>query len=147
MHTDHFERRREPGILLSTDRSLLDLDTVERFIRDTYWAASRRRELIERSIEQSLTFGMYENGRQIGFCRFVTDYATFAWFCDVYVDPNERGRKLGTWMVQSAHEHPAIANIRVSVLGTRDAQELYKKIGYVLLPAPERWMEKRAPTS
>lgn len=77
---------------------------------------------------------------QVGFCRWVTDRATFAWLCDVFVDTPHRSRGLGVFLVRTAMEHPDVAGLRL-VLGTRDAHELYRRFGFDALAAPERWME------
>jgi GNAT superfamily N-acetyltransferase len=129
--------------LISTDKAKLDLERIVSFLGASYWAAERTRETIERSIANSLVFGVYDDGVQIGFARAVTDTATFAWICDVFVDEEYRGRGLGTWMMQHVMAHPEIAELRLVMLATRDAHELYRPFGFVELPQPNRWMERR----
>jgi GNAT superfamily N-acetyltransferase len=137
MHLDGFE--------LSTDRSRLDLDRVEVFLRASYWAAERPRDVIARTFEHSLCLGLYriEDGLQVAFCRAVTDYSTFAWIADVLVDPDLRGLGLGKHMVQSLVGLPELAGVRL-VLQTNDAHSLYAHFGFHPLSHTERWME-RAP--
>jgi GNAT superfamily N-acetyltransferase len=128
---------------ISTDPSKLDIDCIVRFLGASYWAAKRSRAAIELSIRNSLSFGMYDKGVQIGFARAVTDDATFAWICDVFVDEAYRGRGLGTWLMANVVAHPSIRELRLVMLATRDAHELYRPFGFTEVPLPERWMERR----
>ena len=138
---------RRSGHLVSTDPSLLDLDAVERFLRDSYWAPDRPRHTIERSVAASLPFGLYRDDAgaltQVGFARVITDRATFAWLCDVYVAETARGAGLGTWLVACVLEHPDLRELKRILLATRDAHGLYAKLGFGPLAAPDRWMERR----
>ena len=93
-----------------------------------------------RAVENSLSFGLLEDAKQIGFARVVTDWATFAWLCDVYVLEGYRGRWLGDWLVASVLEHPDLRGLRRIVLDTRDAHGLYRRDGFEQLQTPERWM-------
>jgi GNAT superfamily N-acetyltransferase len=133
------------GYWVSDDRSLIDVATVHKWLSvQSYWAQGRSYELVARSLENSLTLGLYRpDGGQVGVCRWVTDYATFAWLCDVFVDATERGMGLGVFLVGTAMAHPDVEDLRLQVLGTRDAHELYRRFGFVTVPAPERWMERR----
>lgn len=135
----------EDGYTLSTDPDRLDLDKVYTWLStDAYWAIGRSREVVERAFAESLAFGVYRpDGGQVAVCRAVTDWATFAWLCDVYVDRAERGRGLGTWMVGAACDALTARNNFRLVLATNDAHGLYAKLGFVPLPYPERWMELR----
>jgi GNAT superfamily N-acetyltransferase len=127
---------------VSTDKTRLDLDLVHRWLsQESYWAEGRSRSIVERSIENSVTFGVYWGDEQVGFARAVTDYATFAWLCDVFVDPKHRGRGVGKLLVQSATEHPELCGLRRMLLATRDAGGLYETYGgFHVLKTPERWM-------
>ena len=118
---------------ISDERARLDVDVVHGFLsRESYWARGRSRERVERSIEHSLAFGVYRgDGRQVGFARVVTDRATFAWLADVFVVPDERGRGLSKWLVECVLAHPELQNLRRWILATRDAQELYRRYGFV----------------
>ncbi len=128
---------------LSTDRSRLDLDRIEAFLRASYWAPDRPRDVIERSVANSLCLGAYsrDDGLQVGFCRVVTDNETFGWLCDVFVDEAHRGRKLGEAMVQTLIDLPQLKGLRL-LLATRDADGLYAKYGFVPLPSERIWMQR-----
>jgi GNAT superfamily N-acetyltransferase len=132
------------GFLISTDPARLNLDAIERLLRSSYWAADRPRDAIERSVRNSLCFGLYDlrNGNQIGFTRAVTDYATFAWLCDVIVDEAYRSRGLGKWMMETIFLDPALAGIGRWILATLDAEKLYGRYGFTSLARAERWMER-----
>src|SRR4051812_10082180 len=98
---------------ISCERARLDLDLVSDFLsNDSYWARGRSRERVERSIENSLPFGLYKGDGQVGFARVVTDYATFAWLADVFVLDSERGRGLGLWLVETVMAHPELGGVR-----------------------------------
>jgi GNAT superfamily N-acetyltransferase len=135
------------GVVVSTEKSRLQVDFIHDLLSNhAYWALGRTREVMERAIEHSLCFGVYEGSRQVGFARVVTDYATFGWLCDVIILESQRGRGLGKWLVECVVAHPALAGIRRLLLATRDAQGLYREYGgFVPLAAPERWMERRTP--
>ena len=135
------------GYVISTDPSMLDLDAVHSFLQRSYWAADRSLETARRSIEHSLNFGLYRaaDRRQVGFARVVTDFATFAWLCDVFVGEEHRGRGLGVWLMQTVVAHPGLQGLRLWLLGTRDAHGLYQKVGFERLGAPDRWMWKLGP--
>lgn len=98
--------------------------------------------MIERSIKHSLNFGVYDGKRQIGFARVVTDFAIFAYLCDVFVHEDYRGQALGKWMMESILAHPELQGLRRWCLLTRDAHGLYNQFGFTELSDPLRWMEK-----
>ena len=141
------EEWRRDGYLISTDPSMLDIEAVHGFLQRSYWAADRPLETVRRSVEHSLNFGLYQAGdpRQVGFARVVTDFATFAWLCDVFIDEAHRGRGLGVWLMETVAGHPRLQGLRLWLLGTRDAHSLYEKAGFKPLGAPERWMWKLNP--
>jgi len=120
---------KRDGYTVTDEKTRLDLDAVSEWLRSTYWAAHRRREVIEQSIRHSLCFGLFHAGKQIGFARAVTDYATFAWVCDVIVAPEHRGYGLGKWMVECVIAHPDLQTTTL-VLRTRDAHTLYERFGF-----------------
>ena len=128
---------------LSTDPARLDLERVEAMLHASYWAAERSREVIEKSIAGSLRIGAYKrsDGLQVGFARLVTDYATFGWLCDVFVDPIEREQKLGVAMVEALITLPEVRDLNL-LLQTADAHKLYERFGFAPLWNPERWMYK-----
>jgi GNAT superfamily N-acetyltransferase len=119
--------------LLSDDRKLLDLVKIHALLRDTYWAADRPFEIVCRSVENSIAIGLYKNGAQVGFCRAVTDHATFTWICDVVIEPAHRGGGLGKWMVACLIEHPLLQTRR-QILATKDAHALYERFGFERSP-------------
>ena len=114
---------------LSDDRQRIDLDAVCSLLQSTYWADKRPREAIRKSIEHSLCFGLFYEGAQVGFARAVTDYATFAWICDVIIAPEHRGDGLGKWLVECVIAHPDLEDC-TQLLRTRDAHTLYERFGF-----------------
>ena len=127
---------------ISDDVSRLDIDAICDFLSRAYWADKRPRHLIERSIEHSLNFGVYDGERQIGFARVVTDQATFAYLCDVFIHEEYRGQALGKWMMECIMAHPNLQKLRRWSLATRDAHGLYQQFGFTELSDPSLWMEK-----
>jgi GNAT superfamily N-acetyltransferase len=131
---------------ISTDRGRLDLALIHRFIsEESYWGKGRSIEVVRRSIENSLPFGVYRGAEQVGFARVVTDYATFAWVADVFVVEAHRGRGLSKWLMETIISHPDLQGFRRWVLATQDAHELYRRFGFRQLHRPERWMERPDP--
>ncbi len=141
-HDDAPYTQRRGEYLLSTDRALLDVAAVHDFLANrSYWAAGIPRAVVQRAIDGSLCFGIYENGRQVGFARAVTDGATFAWLGDVFVLDSHRGRGLSKWLLQSILAHPALQGLRRIILATRDAHGLYDRFGFAPLADPTRFLE------
>jgi GNAT superfamily N-acetyltransferase len=135
------DRRGE--FLVSTDPALLDVPAIRDYLSNrSYWAQGRPLEIIRRSIENSLCFGLYESRKQAGFARVVTDQATFAWLCDLFVLEPYRGRGLSKWLMECILRHPDLQGLRRIVLATKDAHELYRRYGFAPLSLPERFMEK-----
>ncbi|OKJ11864.1 GNAT family N-acetyltransferase [Kitasatospora sp. CB01950] len=131
------------GYTVSTDPTLLDRESVHRWLsEDAYWALGRAREKQDLAIDHSLNFGLYEetSGTQVGYARVVTDRATFAWLCDVYIAPAARGRGLGTALTAAVRDGLAALGLRRLMLATRDAHEVYAKVGFNPLALPEKWM-------
>jgi N-acetylglutamate synthase-like GNAT family acetyltransferase len=116
--------------LISTDRSKLDIDVIHRFLARSYWAEGIPRETVMRSIENSLCFGVYDNARQIGFARVISDFATYAYVADVFILEPYRERGLGKELMASIMAHPDLQGLRRWSLGTRDAQGLYAQFGF-----------------
>lgn len=127
---------------ISADPQRIDIERVHRWLStDTYWATGRTRESVEQSIRASLNFGAYdEHGDQVAFARIVTDYSTFAWLCDVYVDRSARGQGLGTSLVAAVVDHLGPYELKRILLGTRDAHAVYAKVGFAPLPNPDNMM-------
>jgi GNAT superfamily N-acetyltransferase len=132
---------RRGEYLISTDESRLNVELVQAFLKNSYWASGIPVEIVRRSIENSLVFGVYADDEQVGFARVVTDYATFAYLADVFVLEAHRGRGLGKWMMQVITSHPRLQGFRRWMLATRDAHELYRKYGFAELERPEIFME------
>jgi GNAT superfamily N-acetyltransferase len=159
-------RTSEPGaaneyrhgeFLISTDRERMQLDVVHGFLTNSYWAKGISREVVERSIEHSLCFGIYDESprlakdarpgapAQVGFARVVSDFATVAYLGDVFVLESHRGRGLSKWLMECITRHPGLQNLRRWILLTRDAHGLYSQFGFAPLKAPERYMELHRP--
>jgi GNAT superfamily N-acetyltransferase len=120
------------GYDLSTDSARLDIDAIHAYLSRSYWSPGIPREIVARAARHSLCFGVYETatGAQVGFTRVVTDHATFAYLCDVYVLEAHRGRGLSKWMMRECLAHPALTGARRAMLATRDAHGLYRKFGF-----------------
>ena len=127
---------------VSCDRARIDVALVHAFLRESYWAKGRARETVERSIQNSLCFGVYAAGRQIAFARVVSDRAVFAYLCDVFVIPEFRGRGVAKLLMRAILAHPDLQNLRSFLLGTRDAHGLYAQFGFAALEDPSRLMAK-----
>lgn len=140
------EEWRRGEYSISTDAARLDVELIHKFLSESsYWATGRPREVVERSIRHSLAFGVYQGKRQIGFARVVTDYATFAWIADVFIVDEFRGRGLGGWLSEVMIAHPQLQGFRRWALATKDAHELYRRVGFQELKSPARWMERHDP--
>lgn len=129
---------------ISTNKSQLDISVISNWlIKESYWATNRSIETIKLSIENSLCFGVYEKQKQIGFARIVTDYATFAWLCDVFILDDYKGKGLGKWLIETITTQPLLKNMRLFILATRDAHGLYERYGgFKSLDEPGKWMTK-----
>jgi GNAT superfamily N-acetyltransferase len=144
--------RHRSGYELTTDPGRVDVDRVHGWLSEqSYWAKGRERDVVERSIAGSTNYSVFgeapghetPNGHGLlaAFARVVTDGATFAWICDVFVDEQHRGRGLGSWLVESIVEDLSAAGVQRFVLATRDAHEVYRRVGFTALDGPGRWME------
>jgi GNAT superfamily N-acetyltransferase len=132
--------------LITSDRSRLDVGFIHNFLaNETYWAVGRSTEVVKRSIDNSLCFGIYRRTEQVGFARVVTDFATFAWLADVFIVPEHRGHGLAKWLMEVILAHPELQGFRRWVLATKDAHSLYAQFGFIPLHRPERWMERPDP--
>jgi GNAT superfamily N-acetyltransferase len=136
------EEWRRGEYLISTDSRKLDLAVVHGFLTTSYWAAGIPLDIVKKSIEHSLNFGVYWGEQQVGFARVITDYATFAYIGDVFILEEFRGRGLSKWLMEVIADHPELQGLRRWLLLTRDAQGLYEKTGFVRPKTPERYMEK-----
>jgi len=134
--------------VIDTNKDLLDVAAIQKFlVEDSYWARERTLEQTKTAIENSICFGVYHSGRQIGFARVVSDLATFAYLGDVYVIDEFRGQGVSKRLMETIIAHPQLQGLRRWVLATRDAHALYEKYGFHGLTFPDRWMERPAPNA
>jgi GNAT superfamily N-acetyltransferase len=131
--------------VISTDPARLDLAVIHRFLGTSYWAEGIPMEIVRRSVENSLNFGIYHCGQQVGFARVVTDKATFAYLGDVFILEEHRAKQLATWLMETIIAHPELQDLRRFLLATRDAEKLYEKVGFKPLAHPERFREIHTP--
>ena len=130
------------GYIFSDDINLIDVRAVHRYLsRDSYWAKNIPLLTVQKSIQNSLCFGIYKDGKQIGFARWVTDKAVFAYLCDVYILQEFRGKGLAKKLMSFMIFHPDLQGLRRYQLATSDAHELYKQFGFRALEKPESQME------
>ncbi|RYE19106.1 MAG: N-acetyltransferase, partial [Sphingobacteriaceae bacterium] len=123
MNDDAFIKK---GFLISTDKSLLDVDVIHHFLDNlSYWGKGVSRNSVATSIQNSLCFGIYQHQKQVGFARVITDLATFAYLCDVFILPEYRKSGLSKWLLQTIRNHPNLQNLRRWILATADAHGLY----------------------
>lgn len=125
---------------ISTDPARIDVDFVHAYLSTSYWAQGRSRATVEQSIRNSLCFGAYGSGRQVGFGRVITDYAVFAYVADVFVLPDFQGRGIGKTLVRAIVQHPQLQGLQLMLLRTRDAHGLYGRFGFHAIPRPEEMM-------
>jgi GNAT superfamily N-acetyltransferase len=144
--SDSVVEHRRGEYLISTDRARLELDVIHGFLTNSYWAKGIPREVVARSIEHSLCFGIYDGkGVQVGFARVVSDFATVAYLGDVFVLETHRGRGLSKWLMKCVMRHSALQGLRRWILLTHDAHGLYSQSGFTPLQAPESYMELHRP--
>ncbi|HEY7859175.1 MAG TPA: GNAT family N-acetyltransferase [Candidatus Nanopelagicales bacterium] len=133
---------RSDGLVIDDDVARIDGDAVFAWLSiESYWARGRPREVIARSLAGSRVFGVYDHQGQVGLARAVTDRATYAWVCDVIVDAEHRGRGIGSWLVREVVASLRADGVARVVLATRDAHEVYRRLGFGPLRAPDTWME------
>ena len=135
-----FEQERD-GCLISTDPARLNLDVIHGFLSRAYWSKNIPRSIVERAVRNSLCFGVYADGEQVGFARVITDRATFAYIADVFIVETHRGRGFSKFMMGAIKAHPDLQGLRRWSLATRDAHGLYSQFGFTPLKMPERHME------
>lgn len=132
---------RRGELTVTTDPSRLDLDAICAFLARSYWAPKRSREVIARSLQHSIGFGVFAGDRQVGIARVITDRATYAYVSDVFVDEARRGTGVGTFLMECIKAHPDLQGLERWSLATRDGHALYRKFGFQNLLHPERQME------
>jgi len=134
------------SILFSTDKRRLDVKYIHQFLsNDSYWAKGIPLKLVQRSIENSLTIGVYEAQKQIGFARVITDYATFGYLADVFIDAEYRARGLSKTLMEFIVSIDELKDLRRILLATRDAHSLYVQYGFKPLGIPDSFMELHQP--
>jgi GNAT superfamily N-acetyltransferase len=126
---------------ISTDPARLDATAIHAYLNRSYWASGRPLASVELSLRHSLNFGVYHGDIQVGLARIVTDYALFAYLCDVYILEEHRGHGLGKWLIETMLNDPALQYVRRFMLATRDAHGLYAQFGFEPFAKPEIWME------
>jgi len=140
------EEWRRGEFEISTDLARVDLPTVHAFLtKETYWSPGVPIDVVRRSLEGSIAFGLYYGGEQVGFTRVVSDRATFAWICDVFVLDAYRGQGLGKWLMECVMTHPDLQGLRRWMLATRDAHGLYEQSGFTELHDATKFMERWDP--
>lgn len=130
---------------LTTDLARIDPAAVHALLQRSYWAAGIPAATVARSLENSLVFAIFDGARQIGVARVISDYATFAYIGDVFIDDEFRGQGLSKWLMQTIVEHPALQGLRRWMLLTADAHGLYEQFGFRRAAHPERVMERHDP--
>ncbi len=139
MNDDAFLKK---GFQISTDKSLIDFEAVYQYLdKESYWSQGIPVEKLKKAIDNSICFGVYKQNVLAGFARVVTDEATFAYICDVFILPEHRGFGLSKWLLQTILAHPDLQGLRRWSLATADAQGLYNQFGFTQITRPERWME------
>ncbi|WP_405204963.1 GNAT family N-acetyltransferase [Aquimarina sp. LLG6339-5] len=130
------------NVIISTEKSELDIDFIHQFLTDTYWAKGRTKQEVITSIEHCLTFGVYINDKQIGFARVLTDYTVFGYLMDVFIAENHRGKGYSKKLIETIMEYPDLQKVHRWMLATADAHGLYKQFGFDALSNPDMMMAK-----
>lgn len=133
------------GYSITTDTTFFNLEYIHNFLTHSYWAENIPVETVQKSIENSLCFGVFHLGKQIGFARMITDKATFGYLADVFIDENYRNLGLGKWLMEEIMKHPDLQGFRRIILATRDAHGLYQQFGFSPLTHTDRWMHIHQP--
>ena len=137
---DKFYLKKDYSI--STDQQNIDLEMIYKYLsEESYWSKGISFDTVKKSIRNSICFGIYLTGQQVGFARVVTDKATFAYICDVFILPDHKGIGLSKWLIQTILAHPDLQGLRRWSLATADAHGLYSQFGFKQIIRPERWME------
>jgi N-acetylglutamate synthase-like GNAT family acetyltransferase len=130
---------------ISTDPARIDIGMVHEFLTNSYWAKGIPLETVLRSIENSISFGVYHGQQQVGLARIISDQATFAYLADVFISSAYRGRGLSQWLMECIVSHPDLQGLRRWMLATQDAHGLYAKLGFTPIKHPDSWMEIHCP--
>ena len=133
---------RKGDYWITTDQDQLKIDVIHRYLKEkAYWTTGRTRQMTEKTIGNSLCFGVFDRDQQIGFARVITDYTIFAYLCDVFILEDYQGQGLGKWLTETILDVLDEEGVRWTMLATRDAHGLYEQYGFSALKHPERWME------
>jgi GNAT superfamily N-acetyltransferase len=133
----------DAGILISTERSLLDMAMIHGFLSSSYWTEGVSLAQVERQVGASLPFGLYVAGRMLGFARVISDYTRWAMLCDVIVLKEHQGQGYGRRLVNAAMSHPELKDVNRWILATKDAHGVYEPCGFTKLGKPGMWMERK----
>ena len=133
------------GFAITTEKDFFNIEFIHAFLSSSYWAENIPIETVQKSIDNSLCFGVFHLGKQIGFARVITDKATFAYLADVFIDEAYRGQGLSKWLMEEIMAHPEIQGIRRFMLATRDAHGLYAQFGFGPMTFTDRWMQIHKP--
>jgi GNAT superfamily N-acetyltransferase len=140
-----FQEYHNSEYIISTDPAKQDAVAIHAYLNRSYWAEGIPLEIVQKSLLNSLCFGLFHNELQIGLARVITDRATYAYLCDVYVLEKHRGKGLSKWLLDCLVSHPDLQGLRRFSLATRDAHSLYQRYGFAPLKAPDRMMEITRP--
>lgn len=141
LNVNYFLRERN-SFVVSTDPGCVDTDVVFGFLAQAKWWTELTRESLDRALRNSLCFSLMEGGRQIGLARVITDYVTYAYLCDVYIEKKRRGQGLGSWLVRCVLEHPDLKHLKRVALITHDAQAFYLGLDFHFVSHPDHYMER-----
>ena len=136
------KKQLDNNYTISDDKILLQIEVIHNYLKGAYWCEGIPKEIVERSIEGSICFGIYKNSIQIGFARVISDKATFAYLADVFILEKHRGQGLSKQLMKFILTHSDLQEIRGWMLGTKDAHGLYEQFGFTSLPEPKRFMRK-----
>ena len=137
-----FQEYQKDNFTISTDPALLNIDVIHSFLSRSYWSRGIPKEVVIKSIENSLCFGLFDQDQQIGFARIITDYVNLAYLCDIFVLEEYQGKSLGKWLIECITSYPSLQGVRRLLLATDDAHEFYRKFGFAELSTPEKFMER-----
>ncbi len=130
------------GFCISTDKSRLDIDAIHEFLSSkAYWCLNIPKDKVQTAIQNSFCFGVYQDKKQIGFARIITDFSTIAYVGDVYILEEYRGKGLSKWLMETVMNHPNLRDLRRWILLTGDAHGLYRQFGWTNIADPTKWME------
>jgi GNAT superfamily N-acetyltransferase len=137
---------KDTDYFISTDKATFDFNVIFNYLsKESYWAKGIPEDVVMRSIENSISFGVFNGSNQVGFARVVSDKATYAYLADVFILPEHRGKGLSKQLMETILKYPELQGLRRWVLATHDAHGLYAHYGFTPLAKPERWMEKHNP--